>query len=67
MIQMNKLKARMVEKGLSIAAVATAMGIDKSTLYRKFREPDKLCVGDVRQLAAILELNDTDAQSIFFA
>lgn len=67
MIQMNKLKARMVEKGMSIADVATAMGIDKSTLYRKLRDPNKLCVGDVRRLASILELNEADAQAIFFS
>ena len=35
MVNINKLKGKIVECGLNIAELAALIGIDKATLYRK--------------------------------
>ena len=66
MVKVNKLKARIVELELTVDSVAERMGVDKSTLYRRFQAPDSLTVGEVGKLAEILELDAPEAMSIFF-
>jgi len=67
MVKVNKLKARIVELEMTVDAVAERMGVDKSTLYRRFQAPDSLTVGEVGKLSEILELDDRTAMSIFFS
>jgi len=66
MIRVNKLKARIVERELTIGAVADRMGIDRSTFYRKMRSGE-FTVGEVRRLSEILALSPSDITEIFFS
>ena len=67
MVNVNKLKGKIVELGLSVEEVAESVDIDKSTMYRKIagkgegftiKEADKICKA--------LKLNREDAIAIFF-
>lgn len=67
-MNINKLRARFVELGLSVEDVADRMGINRSTLYRKMsnRDGKTLTISDAKQLADILRLSAQDINDIFF-
>ncbi len=68
MVNVNKLRRKIVELGLTTADVAEKMGIDRSTLYRKLNEPDEgFTVKEVADLAKILNLTANELNTIFFA
>lgn len=67
-INIQKLKGKIVEVGLSIADVAEKMGINKATLYRKMENGGTtLTVKDANLLVKILNLTADEAMAIFFA
>lgn len=61
----NRLKGKIVEKGLNIAKTAELTGINKSSLYRKLNGFEKLTVGDAVKLKNALGLTDLEALDIF--
>ena len=66
-VNINKLKGKIVENGLSFEKVATAMGINRATLYRKFENGGStLSVSDANRLVEILGLSNDEAVAIFF-
>lgn len=63
MINVNKIKARMVELGYTQEKLANEMGVDKSTINRKINYSDgsKLTVLEAYKLVEILSIeNPTD-------
>lgn len=70
MIRVNQLRAKIMERGLTIKAVSEKMGVDRSTLYRKMQAGYRsggFTVGDVQILASILELTPKELTEIFFS
>lgn len=65
MVNINKLKGKIVENGLSIVEVAARMGIDRTTLYRKISS-ENFTIGDVAKIKEILKLSNEDINNIFF-
>lgn len=63
----NKLKAKMIINGLTIATTAELMGINKSTLYRKLSGREKVTIYDAVLLKEILGLTDLEALDIFLS
>lgn len=64
----RKLKAKLVEKDVSIADLATILNVDKSTVYRKFNKSgEAFTVSDVDEIAKALCLTYNDINEIFFA
>ena len=63
MINVNKIKARMVELGYTQEKLANEMGVDTSTINRKINYSDgsKLTVLEAHRLTEILSIeNPTD-------
>lgn len=66
-MNINKLKGKIIEKGLNIGGLAGKMGVDRSTLYRKLnKNGDTLTVKEARLIVEILELSAEEATDIFF-
>lgn len=63
----NKLKAKMIINGLTIATTAELMGVNKSTLYRKLSGRKKLTISDAVLLKDLLGLTDLEALDIFLS
>lgn len=61
-----KLRGKMVEEGYNVEALATELGVDKSTLYRKLDNGVKFTVGEARIIKTALNLTDEEATAIFF-
>lgn len=68
MVNVNKLRGKIVENGLTIDEVADKMGINRATFYRKLNSGGKnFLIRDVDALVKILHLKSDEATAIFFA
>ena len=67
-VNINKLKGKLVEKGISVVQLAERMGINKATMYRKLENGGLgLSVKDANLIVEILGLTLQEAMEIFFA
>ena len=67
MVNVNKLKGKIIERGLKIEQVAKMLGITSSTLYRKFKmQGESITIREAKTLSIILELTPKEVNSIFF-
>ena len=62
----NKLKGKIVEKGLNIERLAQLIKIERSTLYRKLNVTGRITIEEAQRIKKALELSDTEAIEIFF-
>lgn len=68
MVNINKLKGKIVEKGMNISEMAEVIGIDKSTLYRKLRSNgEEISIKEANSIIKTLGLNFDEVNSIFFS
>ena len=66
-MNVNKLKGKMVEKGLNVTMLANELGIDRATLYRKLNNKGAtLTIREANRIAEILDLTGKEAVEIFF-
>lgn len=61
----NKLKGKIVERGLNVAKAAELIGVNKSSFYRKLNGFDKLTVNEAVRLKEVLGLTNLEALEIF--
>lgn len=67
-VNINKLKGKIVEKGLTIEEIATKIGLDRSTLYRRFsQDGETFSIREANLICSILELSSKEATAIFFS
>lgn len=62
-----KLRARMVERGINVEGLAAIIDIDRSSMYRKLNDGDKITIGEAQRIKTALELTPEDAASIFLS
>lgn len=62
-----RLKAKIIEKGMNVERLAKSIGIDRSSLYRKLNNFEKFTIGEAIQIKEILELTNEEATAIFFS
>lgn len=67
MVNVNKLRGKIVERGMSVESVAQKMGIHKSTFYRKMAGHCPVTIQDADMLVRILDLDCEEAKAIFFS
>ena len=66
-MNINKLKAKMVEKGMNVETVAERIGVDRSSLYRKLNNFEKITIGEASKIKSVLDLSYEEASDIFLA
>lgn len=66
-MKINKLKAKLVENEMNIEKLAKRLGIDKSSLYRKFNNAEKITIGEAVKIKQILDIRDEEAVDIFLS
>lgn len=62
-----KFKTACADRGMTIERVAHELGINQSTLQRKMGGVSDFTRSEIQNLIRLLELNDADVKSIFFA
>lgn len=66
-MNMNKLRGKIVENGLSVDKLSDAMGVDRSTVYRKINDNgESFTVREVRKIVSVLSLTPEEIGLIFF-
>jgi hypothetical protein len=61
-----KLRGKMVEMGHTIESFAAKIGVDRSTLYRKFECGEKITIGEAQKMKDELSLSNEEVSAIFF-
>ena len=62
-----KFKRTVAQKNTTLEAVATALGIDRSTLYRKTKGGlSSLTIGEAKRITKFLNLSDKEATELFW-
>ena len=64
-MDLNKLKGKIFEKGWNVEKLAENIGIDRSSMYRKLNNFEKITIGEAKKITAVLNLSNEDASSIF--
>lgn len=65
-IDVERIKTRMSELGLTVKDVVASLGIDESTYYRKMANDGKtFSVEQVQKLSVLLNLTKQEASEIF--
>ena len=68
MVNIGKLRGKVVEKGYSIRRLAESIGIDQSTLYRQFENDGKnMSLRVAESIKQTLPLTREEAMEIFFS
>ena len=66
MLDVQKLKGKIVERGKSIEKVSDEIGIHPSTFYRKLKE-NSFEIGEADKIVEVLSLSGAEATAIFFS
>ena len=67
MVNINKLKGKIVERGMNVSDLSALIGIDKATFYRKMNSEGKnFTIEEADSIARELKLNCEEVNSIFF-
>lgn len=66
-MNLNKLKGKIVENGLNVEKLADIIGIDRSSLYRKLNNAEKITIGEAAKMKEALSLSENEAYDIFLA
>ena len=68
MVNVNKLKGRIVEEGMNIPELAEKIGRDKATLYRKLKQDgEQVTIKEADLIGKALNMTLEDFSSTFFA
>ena len=66
MLDIPKLKGKIIEKGKNIEIVSAELGMNKATFYRKMKN-NAFEIREVDKLTEILALSGKEASAIFFS
>ena len=66
MLDVLKLKGKIIEKGKNIESVSADLGIHPATFYRKMKD-NSFEIKEVDKLVKILSLTGEEASAIFFS
>lgn len=68
MVNINKLRGKIIENGLSVKDLADKLEMDRSTLYRKMNSAgDTMTISDAEKISKILNMTLEEVNSIFFS
>lgn len=68
MVNVNKLRGKMVEQGVKVDAVAESLAVSRSTFYRKLEgDGGAFTIKEVSIIAKLLQLELAELNSIFFS
>ena len=66
-VNIARLKGKIVERGNTQEAVANAIGMDRSTFYRKLKDGgEKVTIGEIHGIVNAVPLSKEEAIDIFF-
>ena len=67
MVNVQLLKDKIKESGMTTTAVCLKTGIQKQTLYNRYNRPDTFRIYEIDALKDVLHLSEREYKRIFFA
>lgn len=68
MVNVQKLRGKMTECGITVEELADIMGMDRATLYRRLeRKGENFTIKEADIIAKALNLDVEEANAIFFS
>lgn len=68
MVNINRLKGKIVECGLNTSELAALIGIDRAILYRKFNaDGESITIKEADLISKELNLSRDEVNAIFFS
>lgn len=67
MFNQHLLRAKIVEKNISISELCNSLGMCEATFYRKMTRNGDFSRFEIERLTALLSLSETERNNIFFA
>ena len=64
-MDINKLKGELVKRQVNVETLAKMIGVERSSMYRKFNNAEKITIGEARRIKSVLGLSDAEASDIF--
>ena len=61
----NKIRVRIIELGMSVPQIASSLGMNRSTMYRKLKDPGRFTVAELRKLVSVLQWSGQEVRDIF--
>ena len=65
-VNVNKLRGKMTERGMSVADLAEHLSLSASSFYRRLGSPENLTIAEVQMIKKLLDLSAQEATEIFF-
>lgn len=68
MVNVNRLKGKLVENGATVEEMARFIGVSAATIYRKLQNNgESFTIGEASRIAGFLHLTPDEATAIFFS
>lgn len=64
-MNIQKLKAKIVERGMNVETLGKKIGVERSSMYRKLNKSEKITIGEARAIKDALGLTAAEATEIF--
>ena len=61
----NELKAEVIRKGITLGEFGEEVGLAKSTLSKRLKEPNTFKLDEIRVISEYLELDNDDIARVF--
>lgn len=66
-MNVNKLKGKIVSLGMNVETLADIIDSDRSTLYRKLNNFEKITIGEAKKIKEALLMSNEEAIDIFLS
>ena len=66
-MKLDLLKGKIVANGMNVEQLAKNIGIDRSSLYRKLNNADKITIGEAMKMKEALSMTTDEATEIFLS
>lgn len=66
-MKLNELKAEIVRNGMNTEEFADKIKMEKTTLWRRFNNPDNFTLDEITRIAEVLNIKGNRIIEIFFA
>lgn len=66
MVNINKLRGMMVERGFNVEKLSVETKIPKERLYRRLKSPDEITIEEADAIINVLNVSNEGAIQIFF-
>ncbi|MBQ3540682.1 MAG: helix-turn-helix transcriptional regulator [Phascolarctobacterium sp.] len=67
MVNANKLKGKIIEKGYNVSTLSKEINMDKATFYRKLNNDSDFSIKEADRIIDVLCLDFDEVKAIFFS